>query len=42
MIIREIMLRIQTHAELDKIPIPADWFDLIAGVGIGGLVGRLR
>lgn len=39
-IIEELMERIKWKKELDKTPIPADFFDLIGGTSTGGLVSR--
>ncbi|KAG5634733.1 hypothetical protein H0H81_000956 [Sphagnurus paluster] len=46
LIIKEIMHRVQSIADLPSIPRPCDYFDLIGGVGTGGIIvlmlGRLQ
>ncbi|KAG6822701.1 hypothetical protein H0H92_012896, partial [Tricholoma furcatifolium] len=45
-ILREIMYRLQYLEKLDSLPKPCDYFDIIGGVGTGGVIalmlGRLR
>ncbi|MCJ1378166.1 hypothetical protein MMC17_001262 [Xylographa soralifera] len=45
-IIEEIMYRIQGREQLEEVPLPADYFDLIGGTSTGGIIaillGRLR
>lgn len=45
-ILRELMLRVQKKKGLDKIPLPADYFELAGGTSTGGIMGimlfRLR
>jgi patatin-like phospholipase/acyl hydrolase len=38
LILKEIMERIQFQLNLDVIPLPCDYFDLIGGTSTGGLV----
>ncbi|KAF4953748.1 hypothetical protein FGADI_5741 [Fusarium gaditjirri] len=45
-ILKELMLRVQKRKGLDKIPLPADYFELAGGTSTGGIMGimlfRLR
>ncbi|MCJ1418783.1 hypothetical protein MMC32_005134 [Xylographa parallela] len=45
-VIEEIMFRIQGREQLEEVPLPADYFDLIGGTSTGGIIailfGRLR
>ncbi len=38
LIIEEIMERVKEKANLDHVPLPADYFDLIGGTSTGGYV----
>ena len=46
MILEEIMKKVQLQANLDEVPYPCAYFDLICGTSTGGLIalmlGRLR
>ena len=37
-IIEELMERLKSREKLDKVPLPADRFDLIGGTSTGGFV----
>ena len=37
-ILREIMNRLKYKLKLDKLPIPAEYFDLIGGTSTGGYI----